>query len=196
MRHELTFSGFAFRLRPVNLSDAESIVALQIDPRNGHYINDTSPRVADQEAWLQQYFERPGDWYFIVESLAKGHVEGLIGIYAYDSVANAAEWGRWIVRANSIAAMKSVLLLYRIAFDVIGLDSVYCRTVADNHKVVSFHDSSGALRTSVLKGAVTIRGITFDQIEHQVDRVRWAEIEPKLTQLARLTALRRSRETA
>lgn len=193
MRHNVLLTGFGYCLRPVTLDDAPEIVAMRVDPRNARYINQTSPQVADQETWLQLYFERTGDWYFVLESRITGATEGLIGIYDYNSAANTAEWGRWIVRAGSMAAVELALLIYRAAFEVLKLDAIYCRTVAENSRVVSFHDNSGAPRTRLFRGTAVIRGLIYDQIEHRVDSTRWAEMEPKLTHLAQLAAARHAR---
>lgn len=42
---------------------------------------------------------------------------------------------------ESLCSTESVCLMYRIAFEVLGLESVYSRTIKDNTSVVSFHDS-------------------------------------------------------
>ena len=190
MRHDIRLIGFGFGLRPVEMRDAAEIVALRTDPRNQRFINETSSSIADQEAWLQRYFERAGDWYFVIHHLASGITEGVVGIYDYDSAANAAEWGRWVLRHGSIAAIESALLVYRAAFEAVRLDAVYCRTVADNVQVVSFHDSSGVPRANLLEGSAVIRGVAYDQVEHRIDRARFAQMEPRLGQLARRTAAR------
>jgi RimJ/RimL family protein N-acetyltransferase len=191
MRHDLSLKGYAFGLRPVGVEDAAEIVALRRDPRGSSFINETSPVISDQIAWLERYFDRAGDWYFAIESLGAGKVHGLVGVYDYDPLVKTAEWGRWIVREGSTAAVESLWLVYRAAFEAIGLDAVYCRTVAENHRVVSLHDSSGALRSGRLSGSVKIRAATHDQIEHRADRECWARMGPRLEQLARLTASRR-----
>jgi RimJ/RimL family protein N-acetyltransferase len=190
MRHDLSLKGYAFGLRPVALEDAAEIVALRRDPRNSRFIHETSPVISDQTAWLERYFDRAGDWYFAIESLGTGDVHGLVGVYDHEPLAKTAEWGRWIVREGSIAAVESLWLMYRAAFEAIGLDAVYSRTVAENRRVVFLHDSLGALRTGRLSGSVEIRSATHDQIEHRVDRECWARIEPRLEQLARVMASR------
>jgi RimJ/RimL family protein N-acetyltransferase len=195
MRHDIRLTGSAFSLRPVTLADAADIVALRMHPRLGRFIHETSERVEDQEAWLERYFEREGDWYFAVVRADTGTFEGVAGIYDLSRETGCAEWGRWIIKPGSLAAIESVLLVYRAAFEVIGLDAVYCRTVADNLQAVSFQDSTGAPRYQLLKGSAMIRDIAHDQVEHRVDRARWAEMEPRLTQLAQLTAARYNRQT-
>lgn len=184
MRHAYRLEGPAYRLRPVELGDAAEMVRLRCDPRNARFLNATSPRVEDQEAWMRGYFEREGDWYFVVERKSTGRTDGLIAIYDHDPATHAAEWGRWIIREGASAAVESALLIYRAAFDLIGLDAVYCRTLALNTPVVSFHDSMGAPRMRTIANGVTIRGVAHDQIEHKVARDQWPGISPKLTAMA------------
>lgn len=189
MRHDLTLSGFRFRLRPVAPGDAAFILGLRTDPELGRYLHATSPRLEDQEAWIAAYEARDGDYYFVVEDLKSGSPVGTIGVYDVGAeAAGTAEWGRWLIARGSVAAVESALLIYRMAFEQLGLDSVYCRTVADNAKVVSFHDSSGARRAGVLKDHVVLAGDAHDSIEHRVARELWDAMRPKLEALARRLA--------
>ena len=48
------------------------------------YLHEISPRVEDQVAWLERYFARPDDYYFIVEDADSGEPHGTIGIYDVD----------------------------------------------------------------------------------------------------------------
>lgn len=184
MRHDVRLEGFRFRLRPVTLADAPFIVGLRTDPELGRFLHATSPRVEDQEAWLERYFERAGDVYFVIEDGRTGEAVGTIGIYDIDEAARAGEWGRWLVKPGSVAAVESALLIYRAAFEVLGLEAVYCRTVADNQRVVSFHDSTGAPRTGVLKDHVELNGALHDSVEHRVTREAWTAMRPRLEMLA------------
>jgi len=185
MQHELSLEGRRFALRPVRRGDAAFIVALRRDPELGRYLHPTPPRVEDQEAWLDAYAARPGDYYFVVEDRVLGEPVGLIALYDVDETAKTGEWGRWLIRRGSLAAVESALLIYRAAFERLALDTVYCRTVADNAPVVSFHDSSGAERLGVLRGHVVLAGRAHDAIEHRVTRPLWEEIRPRLEALAR-----------
>jgi len=186
MRHDIVLHGYRFGIRPVTLGDAAFIVGLRTDPELGRYINPTSPNVADQEAWIARYLERPHDYYFIVEDLRAGAPVGAVGVYDVND--GRAEWGRWLIARTSPAAVESALLTYRAGLDVLGLEQVYCRTIADNDKVVSFHDSSGADRGRSIPEYAELGGRTFDAVEHTVDRARWASMRPRLEQLARRVA--------
>lgn len=191
MRHELSLRGAAFGLRPVRDADAAFIVGLRSDPELGRYLNPTSPSVDDQLAWLARYYERPGDYYFVVERLATGAAEGLIGIY--DVTAGEAEWGRWLLCPGSLAAVESAALIYRCAFEQLGLQAVHCRTLAANERVVSFHDSCGIAERRLLPGHVELRGERLDAVEHRLSRAAWPEVDARLGKLAQLTARRLQR---
>src|SRR4051794_16740069 len=136
MRHDVTLRGEAFGLRPVALADVDFIVGLRNEPDRARFINRTSSDPADQARWLTAYFARPDDYYWIVEHLASGRAEGTIGIYGVDAGRRSAEWGRWVLRAGSLAAVESALLVYRAAFGPLALDEVLCRTLVENAQVV------------------------------------------------------------
>ena len=191
MRHELSLTGAAFGLRPVRDDDAAFIVGLRSDPELGRWLNPTSPKVEDQLAWLARYYERPGDYYFVIERLSTGAAEGLIGLYDIED--GEAEWGRWLLKPGSLAAVESAALIYRCAFEQLGLDAVCCRTLAANERVVSFHDSCGITERRLLSEHVELRGERLDAVEHRLTREAWGAIDARLTQLAQLTARRLQR---
>lgn len=191
MRHELNLRGAAFGLRPVRDDDAEFIVGLRSDPELGRWLNPTSPHVADQLDWLARYYERPGDYYFVIERLSTGAAEGLIGVY--DVEGGEAEWGRWLLKPGSLAAVESAALIYRCAFELLDLDAVCCRTLAANERVVSFHDSCGIAERRLLPGHVELRGERRDAVEHRLRREAWGAVDARLSQLAQLTARRLQR---
>lgn len=187
MLHDVRIEGFRYALRPVTLDDAAFILSLRTDPELNAFLHPTSPRLEDQEAWLQAYFERLGDWYFVVEELRTGQPVGTVGMY--DLEGDVAEWGRWLIRKETPAAVESALLLYRVAFERLRLERLYCRTVAANAAVVSFHDSSGAEFMGVLPGHFMFSGVRQDAVEHCVRRARWPAIEARLEKLARRLAI-------
>ncbi len=196
MRHDIRLQGRAFALRPVELGDAAFMVELRSDPKLARYLNPTSPKVEEQEAYLRTYFARSGDYYFIVERLAPRRREGMAAIYDLDQKARTAEWGRWILRAASMAAAESALLVYRAAFEVLGLETVYCRTVAANERVISFHESSGMTDKTRLPGYFQRSGEATDSIEQCMTRELWTRCEPMLAEHADKAAkmLERARE--
>ncbi|MGA2936324.1 MAG: GNAT family N-acetyltransferase [Syntrophobacteraceae bacterium] len=183
MQHEIRIDGFAFALRPVTTGDAERIVELRSNPQLSRYLHPVSANVSLQREWIQTYFSRPGDYYFAVERRGHETVEGFAGIYDLDPERRRAEWGRWVLEPGSLAAVESALLVYRVAFEMLELDEVYCRTVAENRSGVSFHDSCGLVRSD-RTGFVELSGVRFSFIEHRLARGEWPEVKARLSGLA------------
>src|ERR1700733_7831815 len=124
MRHDLTVEGFAFRLRPIGDRDASLVLELRGDAKRNRFLHPIPPRLDDQLAWLARYYERPGDYYFVVERRDSGAAEGVISIYDIDPLGESGEWGRWILKPGSLAAVESAWLIYRCAFEQLGLQRV------------------------------------------------------------------------
>ena len=184
MRHELRMEAHGVTLRPVELVDAEFILGLRRDAVLSRYIGDTSPSLDQQRAWMESYFERPGDFYFVIET--RGCPVGTVGIYDVDD--QGAEWGRWIVRSGVPAAAGSALLVYRTAFSELGLSRLFCRTVQDNQHVVSFHDRVGLRRIAVERDGVTIGGVSRDFVVHELRAEEWPKLEAELERSAAMAA--------
>lgn len=193
MRHNLTLAGPAFRLRPIGDADAQLVLELRCNAHLNRFLHATSTSLEDQLIWLARYYQRPGDFYFVVERLKTGAPEGVISVYDIDFETNSGEWGRWILKPSSLAAVESAWLIYRYSFEQLKLSQVYCRTVADNQPVVSFHDSCGIPQRRLLPGHFKLGGRRVDAVEHVMDRLAWTEISPRLEKLAQLTARRLQR---
>ncbi|WP_413561335.1 GNAT family N-acetyltransferase [Bdellovibrio sp. HCB209] len=138
MAHNITAQRGNVRLRPVTMDDAEFIVELRTDSRNARFIHATSANVENQRNWISSYLKKEDDFYFIVEH--KDRPIGTIGIYDVNKEIKAAEWGRWIIKEDSVAAPISALLVFDIAFNILHLEHLYSRTMTQNEKVVAFHD--------------------------------------------------------
>jgi len=190
MRHDLSLAGPAFRLRPITDADAPLVLELRGDPKRSRYLHAISRSLDDQLAWFTRYYERPGDYYFVIERQESGAAEGLISIYDVDPQAECGEWGRWSLRPGSLAAVESAWLIYRCSFEQLGLKRVFSRTVAENVSVVSFHDSCGITAKRLLPGHFDLGGKRADAVEHEVTREMWIVLNPRLQKLAELTAPR------
>lgn len=173
MRHDLRESWRAFGLRPIGLDDAAFVAELRSGIRAAGKLHPISGSVADQTAWLDSYLVRPGDWYWIVERLRDGLQEGTLGIWQLEDGPGRAQWGRWILRAGSMAAAESALLVYSVAFERIGLNEVYCRTVATNGAVISFHDRAGLERVGAVPDAFQFGASAVEAVEHRLRRENW-----------------------
>lgn len=197
MRHSIVVEGRGFRLRPVALDDAASIIALRATERS-RYLHPVSSDVSAQRAWLERYMQREGDWYFVVERLADCAFEGLIGIYdaAIADTGQQAEWGRWVLRDGSMAAVESAVLIHDVAFGCLGLARLYCRTIAENAAVVAFHDSMGLERVALLPAHFVLGGAPHDAVEHAMTPERWSERRPVMAAMAARVAGRLAQSAA
>lgn len=156
--------GFAYRLRPITFSDAALIVDLRLaDQERNQYIHPISGKISDQEAWLEAYLERDNDYYFVIENILTGESEGLVGVY--DVEGDQAEWGRWVVKRGSLAALESFDLVCKFAFFEKGLQELYCRTVSANESVIAFHDKVARGRKDIVE-RVELNGSSYEMTRH------------------------------
>ena len=176
MRHNIAVDGPAFRLRPVRMEDAGFILELRTDPARSRYLHRVPNDLGAQQRWLEAYFERPGDYYFLIENRSTGQREGTVGIYNVDPAWRTAEWGRWIIRAGSLAAVESACLVYRAGFERLELESMYCRTIIENASALAFHDSFGVERRCTLPRYFELDGRLLDAMEGVLTRRRWEEL--------------------
>lgn len=177
MRHSISLTCAHYRLRPVTSEDAAFIVALRSDPLLNRFVHEVSPRVEDQLAWLERYFERAGDYYFVVENARSLEPQGTVGLYNVES--GCAEWGRWIVKQSSIAALESAWLICEVAFSKLELADLRSRTLSGNRTAISFHDSFGASRVASSREYVIVRGERQPVVEHRITASQWPAIRAR-----------------
>ena len=191
MRHDIRLDCVRCRLRPVTLEDAPFIVALRANPHLNRFIHENSGIVEDQVVWLEYYFGRFGDYYFIIEDVDSGESRGTIGLYNVASDSSEAEWGRWIIQPLSMAALESAWLIYEVGFSLLRLKRVYCRSISQNTASVSFHDTFGARRTTLLEGYFSVRSERHTAIEHSVAASEWPMLRARhystISRLASIT---------
>lgn len=173
MLHEYTIQRDLYRLRPVLLEDAGFITGLRTDSERSRFINTTVPDVARQQEWLREYFERPGDYYFLIEHVRTGEREGTLGIYNVDEQRKEGEWGRWIVRRGSKAAVPSACLAFELAFGELGLLGVHSYVAAENRGVLGVLRTLGMRQDAVLPGYLSIGGVAYDAVRLTISRQDW-----------------------
>src|SRR2546423_2905882 len=140
MTHSVQTEGFGIRLRPVRMEDAPFIVWLRNLEHVKGRIGDSAPDEAAQKAWLEAYFRRPGDYYFIVETIGRIPV-GTYGVY--DAKGKSAESGRWVIRPEVLAAIPSAILGIDLDFGPLGFTELRVNTVATNQPVLSLNRKFG-----------------------------------------------------
>lgn len=183
MRHTLQAEGFGVRLRPVRLEDATFIVWLRNLEHVRGRVGDSAMDTAAQETWLRAYFDREGDYYFIIETLG-GIAVGAYGIY--DLTGASAESGRWIIRPEVPAAIPSAIQAFEIAFERLALQELRVKTIATNRPVLSLNRKFGFRQTRIEPAAQVIGGQPVDQVHFLLEAKDWPKIREGLVPLARL----------
>lgn len=177
MRHHYTIQRGSYRLRPVRLEDAGFIIGLRTDPELSRFINMTAPDISRQEEWLREYFERQADYYFVIEDLRTGGREGTLGIYDVDEERQAAEWGRWIVRRGSKAAVPSGCLAFDLAFGELGMQSLHSYVAAEHRGVIELLSGLGMRQEETVPGYLSIGGVAHDAVKLRISRRDWEAAE-------------------
>jgi RimJ/RimL family protein N-acetyltransferase len=135
------YKGKCVSLKPVEINDAEFIVALRTQENNAEFINETSSNLNDQIAWMINESQDSSSYYFVILNNCSEPI-GTISLYNLKD--GCGEFGRWICNGSALESLESALLIHQFAFDTLKLREVYTRTLADNQKVVSFHRKFGA----------------------------------------------------
>ena len=181
MRHTLHSEGFGIRLRPVQVSDAAFIVWLRhLDYVNGR-VGDSAPDVVSQQQWLERYFDREGDFYFVFETPG-GIRLGTTGLYGI--AGKYAEWGRYIVRPETPAALPAAILIFDLAFEKLGLSELLARCVSTNLPMHSLVKKWGFRQTETKPGEQLIGGLRVDMIHFVLNARDWSGHRERLLPLA------------
>ena len=174
MKKEISLNGYGYRIRPVVLDDAAFIIDVRLeDEQRNKYIHKISRDIKPQQEWITKYLEREDDYYFVVENNLTQKPEGLISIYNIKN--KKAEWGRWVIKQNSLAAIESVDLVFKVAFNILNLTELYSQTVADNTAVVGFHNALPQMYRATLKDHFELNGQKYDAVEHYTTKEYYYE---------------------
>jgi RimJ/RimL family protein N-acetyltransferase len=183
MRHTIQAEGFGVRLRPVRMDDAPFIVWIRNLEHVKGKIGDSAADIASQQQWLETYFTREGDLYFIVETM-RGIPVGTHSLY--NIAKGSAELGRWIIRPGVQAAVPSHMVAFSIAFDQLGLKVLRNVTVSSNTPVQSISRRFGFEQVNVEKAGRVIGGKSVDMVHFILTIEKWAQTRPHLVPMAQV----------
>jgi len=183
MRHNVTLEGWNCRLRPVELSDAGFIVNLRNQNFAKGFIHATDCSVEKQEEWICRYFERDGDYYWIIENIEQNRPVGTNAVY--DIVDGECMPGRWVMLPD--ADLNPAALNYLVSefiFDRLKLNRAIMDVVASNKKVVHFHRVLGEVQLKDCPKRYEGQNAQFDFVWFAATPETWhafkAEWEPRL----------------
>ena len=136
-------------LRLIEPEDADYVQNLRTDPTYNRHLSEVRGTVENQRRWIEGYKARETEgreFYYVIER--KGGTRcGLVRLY--DIGDESFTWGSWILDANKPrkAALESASLIYRIAFDLIGLRRAEFEVDQNNQNTLLFHRRFGARET-------------------------------------------------
>ena len=165
------------------MDDAQFIVWLRNQDYVKGRVGDSAATVASQRAWLETYFTRKGDYYFLVETLGRVPV-GTYGIYGVRG--DSGESGRWIIRPGVPAALPSGIVLVDVAFNHLSLRELHGSTVATNQTVLSINRKFGFRQIGSQHAAQIIGGEPVDLVNFSMTADEWPKARERLMPLARL----------
>src|SRR5208337_3064766 len=187
--HSIIVEKFGIRLRPVRLSDAGFIVNVHNSAHALGYVGDSAQTEASQRDWLNEYFVRPGDYYFIIELAENRQMLGTIGIYNIRD--GAGEVGRLIILPGVVpSAPASYWLITHVFFAILGLDAEIF-TVVESNSAITFFKHIGAHLTGASKPHI-IASKPVNLLEYRVTRSEWPLISANLTRCALIAKKLRS----
>ena len=181
MKHNISLEGYAFSIRPVEIEDAEFIVAIRT-PDRSRFMNQIERSVEAQRRWLEDHFSRPDDYYFVVERKKDLRREGLLGLLDFDHTNHSAQWGRFIMQPGSLAASEAALLTTRLAFGMFDLNEIWGTVLKDNRAMASYLESLGFHNRETV--TMSVNGKMLEQTKYVLTKDRWKEFESKITKLA------------
>ena len=163
------------------MEDAGFIVRLRNLEHAKGRLGDSAKNVKSQEDWLKAYFQREGDYYFVIET-GNGTAVGAYGIY--NVAGKSAESGRWVIQPEVPAAIPSAVLAFDLAFGELGMAELRVKTVSTNLPVLSLNKRFGFRQTHIESGAQVIEGKAIDMVHFLMKADEWAKHRPKLLTLA------------
>jgi RimJ/RimL family protein N-acetyltransferase len=185
MKHNIHMEGFAYGLRPVELEDAEFIVEVRT-PDHSRFMHRINRTIEAQREWLENYFQRSNEYYFVIERKKDRRREGLTGLLNFDDKNRSVEWGRFILRPGSFAAAETALLVLRLVFDTFNLHEVWGIDHAENKRMIAYNESLGFERQGVV--TLSLNGKTHDGIKFVLTEDRWRIVEKEVAEIARVVA--------
>lgn len=135
---------FGINVRLVSENDTEFIYRLRSDKVLTQHIHGFDGTIDDQREWLKKYKEREekGSEYYFIYSIGKRPF-GVNRIY--NIVNNEGTTGSWICipGTNPIFVLATSIILYDIAFDLIGFDRIFYDTRKDNSRALKVNTAIG-----------------------------------------------------
>ena len=145
-------AGKYIRLRILEPSDAAITLKWRLSER-AFLLNKGAETVAQQEQWI---LSRPSSELNFIIELISGEAVGMISLIQINTTNKNAEAARFLIGEEALAqgipvAIESMMLLYQIAFEKLGLERIYGTVVEDNVLMLKWQKFFGMSQEGVMR---------------------------------------------
>lgn len=121
MMYDKRLCGIYTDLRCVTTDDAEATLRMRLDHNKARFLHPIENNVEKQREWISKQIEREGDYYF----LAISKEDEPIGTFSiYDIAGDEGRSGRLIMFGHALQTFETNLIVYRFAFEYLGLNRI------------------------------------------------------------------------
>lgn len=118
--------GKHIRLREVNYDDTDTIISWRNDDKLGRVLKDEKLTKERHYQFLQHYFKKDNDFYFVGETKVSKIPIGTVAIFDVSFISRRAEFGRIVVSENyRLFVFEISYLALEFAFETLKLHKVY-----------------------------------------------------------------------
>ena len=137
---------FFTHIRFLEPIDANFISNLRSDPKLNRHSDSSPIDVAIKQSWIEEYKKREAageEYYFVINHQTTDY--GVMQMSDFHG--KSFTWGSWIVLPSRPAGLVtySAIMMYELAFEVLGFEEAQINVPKNNTEVVNFHLTSGAI---------------------------------------------------
>lgn len=140
MIYDATVNGKYVYLKSAEIDDAEFTLSLRQNPTLTKYLPKLNITIDQQRNWIRSQQKKQGDYFFVVWN-KKDKPIGTVSIY--NVIGNTAESGRLALIGNALENTEASCLLFKFAFDILGLDKITGYIVDGNKRADRFNRQFG-----------------------------------------------------
>lgn len=140
MIYDKRLCGVYTDLRCVTPDDAEATLKMRLDPSKTRFLHPVENNVKKQREWISKQIAREGDYYFLAVS-KEGKPIGTLSVY--DIAGDVGHSGRLIMFGHALHTFETNLMVYRFAFEYLGLNRIWTDVDEKNVSGVKISDMMG-----------------------------------------------------
>lgn len=129
-------------LKSVTVDDAEFTLSLRQNPILTRYLPKLDITLEQQKLWITSQREKEGDYFFVAKTFDDISI-GTVSIYEIQG--GSSESGRLALIGDPLQNTEASLLLFRFAFDILGLKKVTGYIVDGNKRADRFNKQFGCM---------------------------------------------------